>query len=181
MQSVARLKHKMMRCRFHEHYSGMWLLKLPLGPRGLWAFPRITHKHHPLVVPSFCVAYRKLRSPSTWKRRGCYPTKVPALRCGRHWDQELKCCTDCESFPLLRETTERKDKESNKGGFGEWGCGTGRGAIPHSLPQLPAGWHDPFSTSLALQRWAIPYGEGTVFCFLEMIKFHVQFVPKLSH
>lgn len=56
MQSVAPLKHKMMRCMFHKQYSGMWLLKLPLGPHGLRAFPRKTHRHHLIVVYSLCVA-----------------------------------------------------------------------------------------------------------------------------
>lgn len=35
MQSVAPLKHKMMKCMLHVHYSGMWLLKFPLSPHKL--------------------------------------------------------------------------------------------------------------------------------------------------
>lgn len=35
MQSVAPLKHKMMKYTLHMHYSGMWLLKFPLSPHEL--------------------------------------------------------------------------------------------------------------------------------------------------
>lgn len=151
------LKHKMMKCMLHMHCSGMRLLKFPLSPHELWAFPRKTLRYHPVVVCALCVAQGKLRFPSTWKSRDCYPTLVPTFRRGRCWDPEFSILVTVSlSQPWQKVHRERIKSKSKWGGFLSAASGVrvwgGHGDLcPTVLPVC----HGPFCTSLALHTWAM--------------------------